>query len=273
MRRIKFTKMAATGNDFIVVDNRFSVIGFRFSAVAKKLCNRKSGIGADGLLVLEKSKKADLRMRVFNPDGSEPDMCGNGSRCMALYAKNKKIAPASMSIETAAGILSACVKKDKIKIKMTDPKNIKLSMNLNSMGKACRFHYINTGVPHAVFFTKNLEKIDLGVFGKNIRYHKAFYPDGANVNIVRVEKGNSLSIRTYERGVEAETLACGTGAVASAIVSHMIKGFDSPVNVYAGGGRLKIYFKGNSDKGFMDVFLEGEAREVFTGEIVLWYGI
>jgi diaminopimelate epimerase len=286
MRRIKFTKMVATGNDFIVVDNRLpltfvrgssvrdpeanaeeQVTGGRLQELAKKLCNRKFGIGADGLLVLEKSKKADFRMRIFNPDGSEPDMCGNGSRCMALYAKNRKIAPASMSIETAAGILSACAGKDKVKINMTDPKNIKLSMNLNSMGKACRLHYINTGVPHVVFFTKNLEKINLNVFGKNIRYHKAFYPDGANVNIVRVEKGNSLCIRTYERGVEAETLACGTGAVASAVVSHMIKRFDSPVNVYARGGRLKIYFKGNSDKGFMDVFLEGMAKEVFKGEI------
>jgi diaminopimelate epimerase len=292
--------MVATGNDFVVVDNRLQFAGYRLQVaprpcsgslgegsrerlpagrqecrgtgcrlqeLAKKLCDRKTGVGADGLLVLEKSKKADFKMRIFNPDGSEPDMCGNGSRCIALYAKNKKIASASMSIETTAGILYAHAGKDKVKINMTAPNDIKLSMDLSSMGKAYKFHYINTGVPHTIFFTRNLEKIDLGTFGKNLRYHKAFSPDGTNVDIVRVEKGNSLSIRTYERGVEAETLACGTGAVASAILSHMIKGVASPANVHTRGGKLKIYFKGNREEGFKGVFLEGQAKEVFSGKI------
>ena len=291
MKKINFTKMVATGNDFVVIDNRLSVLrlpagrqGLRsldltrdglkrdgehaepLSRLAKKLCNRKTGIGADGLLAVEKSKSADFRMRIFNPDGSEPGMCGNGSRCIALYAKNKKITPSSMSIETKAGLLYAVARKNKVKINMTEPKDIKLSINLKAGAKTYRLHRINTGVPHAVFFTNDLDKIDLNVFGKSIRYHSAFAPKGTNVNIVRIENASSVSIRTYERGVEAETLACGTGSVACALISNLVKNIKPPVKVFTRGGELKIYFK-RKDNKFYDVFLEGEAREVFSGEI------
>ncbi|TSA56265.1 diaminopimelate epimerase [bacterium] len=266
MKKINFTKMAATGNDFIVIDNRFSPSGCRL--LAKKLCDRKLGIGADGLLVLEKSVKADFKMRIFNPDGSEPDMCGNGSRCIALYAKNRKIAPASMPIETKAGLLYAVAGKNKVKINMTEPKDIKLSINLKAGAKTYRLHHINTGVPHTVFFTNEVDKIDLNAFGKSIRYHSMFAPEGTNVNIVRIENASSVSIRTYERGVEAETLACGTGSVACAIIFSLVKNIKSPVKVFAKGGELRIYFE-RKDNKFYNVFLEGEAREVFSGEICI----
>jgi diaminopimelate epimerase len=292
---INFTKMVATGNDFVVIDNRLQVAphtcsgsldegsrgrlpagrqecrgtGYRLRELAKRLCNRKTGIGADGLLILQKSEKADFRMRIFNLDGSEPDMCGNGIRCIALYARKKKIAPSAMSIETGAGILYARVGKNQVRINMTEPKGIILSMNLKINGRRYSLHRVNTGVPHIVCFMNNLNNIDLDSLARDIRYHKAFSPEGANVNIVSVRSTSHLSIRTYERGVEAETFACGTGAVASAIISNMVKKIPSPVNVQAQGGKLKIYFKGNAEKGFTDVFLEGEAKEVFTGKINL----
>jgi diaminopimelate epimerase len=261
--------MVATGNDFVVIDCRFHVSCCRLQELAKKLCDRKTGVGADGLIIVEKSKKADFRMRIFNPDGSEPDMCGNGSRCIALYAKLHKIANIPMSIETRAGILSAVTKKDKVKINMTNPKALKLSIGLKVKGKKYIMHHINTGVPHAVYFTRDVDAVDINSLGRHIRYHRFFQPHGTNFNVVEKMPGNAISIRTYERGVEEETLACGTGAVACAIISSIVRNFKSPVKVFTKGGELKIYFKGNSDKGFMDVFLEGEAKEVFSGKINL----
>lgn len=266
MKKINFSKMVATGNDFVVLDTRYWVPGTRYPVLAKRLCDRKIGIGADGMLLIEKSKSADFRMRIFNPDGSEPDMCGNGSRCAALYAKNKKIAACSMSIETRAGVLYAKAGKNKVKINMTEPKDIRLSIYLKSGAKAYRIHHIHTGVPHVVFFANDLDKIDLDAFGRSIRYHSAFTPEGTNVNIVSMKNKSSISIRTYERGVEAETLACGTGSVACALISNLAKGIKPPVRVFTRGGQLKIYFKPKDNK-FYDVFLEGPAKEVFSGEI------
>jgi diaminopimelate epimerase len=288
--------MVATGNDFIVIDNRLQVTphfcsphsvrdfagslgegsrggcrgtGCRLQELAKKVCSRKTGIGADGLLILEKSKCADFRMRIFNPDGSEPDMCGNGSRCIALYAKLHKIAKSPMTIETGAGILSAAVRNNKVKINMTNPKALKLSVIIKAKGKRYTIHHVNTGVPHAIYFTGNVDAIDMLSLGRKIRYHSSFKPQGTNFNVVEEVSGNTISIRTYERGVEAETLACGTGAVASAIISSIIKKISSPVNVHTKGGILKIYFKGNKKEGFAGVFLKGQAKEVFSGKIDL----
>lgn len=266
MKTIKFSKMVATGNDFVIVDNRRSYLVSRISHLAKKLCDRKLGIGADGLLLLEKSKCADFKMRIFNPDGSEPEMCGNGSRCIALYAKINRIASPNMSIETKAGILSAVVRNKLVKINMTEPKDIRLGINIELDKKAYQLHYINTGVPHAVYFVNELGRADLFGIGRGVRYHNAFMPCGANADFVKVKKKNAILMRTYERGVEAETLACGTGAVASAIISSIIKGFNSPIKVHAMGGDLTIYFKKKGKDKFSSVFLEGEAREVYWGQ-------
>lgn len=265
MRQMNFTKMVATGNDFVVVDNRKSVIGSRLSVIAKKLCDRKLGIGADGLILLEKSKKCDFKMRIFNPDGSEPDMCGNGSRCVALFANNEKIAKSGMSIETGAGVLSATVKSSNVKINMTDPKDLHLKLGLKIDNKIYQLNHINTGVPHVVCFANSIDSLDLFTLGRAIRYHRAFMPEGTNVNIVEAKRKNSIYVRTYERGVESETLACGTGSVASAIISGIIKGFKSPVKVHTKGGDLKIYFK-EKNKILGNVFLEGKAEVVFKGE-------
>jgi len=266
MRVIKFSKMVATGNDFVIVDNRKGIMGKRVSNFARQLCDRKSGIGADGLLLIEKSKIADFKMRIFNPDGSEPEMCGNGSRCAALYAKLNKIASHSMKIDTKAGLLSAKVGKADVKINMTEPKDIKLGIGLKLKNKHYKLHYINTGVPHAVCFVKDLDHVDLASFGRAVRYHRLFTPEGTNVNIVCLKNRVSILARTYERGVESETLACGTGSVASAVISAIIKGLKPPIMVGTKGGSLKIYF---TLKNYIvgNVYLEGEAREVFRGQV------
>lgn len=272
--------MQATGNDFVVIDssNQPALAGAKggpgkpvtsnqkLSLLATRLCDRRFGIGADGLLLLEKSKKADFKMRVFNPDGTEPDMCGNGLQCVALFAQKNKIAPSNMSVETKAGIINAEVKKNKVKIKMAKPESIKLDLDITIDGGDYQVHCVNTGVPHVIFYVDDLEKTDVYNLGRIARFHPLFMPKGANVNFVKISDKDSIKIRTYERGVEGETLACGTGAVACAIISSILKSMNSPITVYAKGGLLKIYFKKQGNK-FKDVFLEGEANIVFEGKI------
>jgi len=267
---VRFTKMVASGNDFIVLDNRdsrFSGAGKAFSAMAKALCERRFSIGADGLLVIEGSKKADIRMRILNPDGSEVAMCGNGSRCAALYAVEKSIAPHNMRIETRAGVLDAKVTGLRVKVKLTDPKKTKLNIAMKIGGKALKVHSINTGVPHAVVFTKNIDKADVNGLGSKIRYSKKFGKAGTNADFVQITGSQEIKVRTYERGVEAETLACGTGATASAIIASVVSGLKPHIDVHTASGEvLRIYFtiKGKKIK---DVYLEGEARTVCEGRI------
>ncbi len=261
--------MQATGNDFVVIDSanhKPQTTNRKLSELARKLCDRKFGVGADGLLLLEKSKKCDFKMRIFNPDGSEPEMCGNGIRCIAVFAHKNKIAPAKMSVETKAGILNAEVRGERVKINMTPPSSIKPGLNVSVDGKIYQIHYLDTGVPHLVYYVDGLDDADVYNFGRKLRYHGLFKPKGANVNFVKIQSKDSIRIRTYERGVEGETLACGTGAVASAIISSIVKRTKPPVKVQTGGGLLKVYFD-KTDNKFTDVFLEGEAHVVFEGKI------
>ena len=267
MTKIKFTKAVATGNDFIIVDNRSSDIKMQLSALSKKMCERKRSIGADGLLVIEASKKADFKMRIFNPDGSEAEMCGNGSRCVAMYAAAKKITKSDMTIETLAGILNATVKGDAIKVRLTEPKEIK--WNLCLMINKCPYHlnFVDTGVPHVVHFVDDLDKVDVKNLGAHIRGHSEFSPEGTNADFVKVVSKNNIKIRTYERGVEDETLACGTGAVASAIIAAESEKMSSPITVETRGGeKLKVYFE--MIKGeFKNVYLEGTGQLLYEGEM------
>ncbi|MFH0764628.1 MAG: diaminopimelate epimerase [Candidatus Omnitrophota bacterium] len=267
MKKILFTKAVATGNDFIIVDNRLGEIGANLSAAAKKLCDRKQGIGADGLLVLESSKKCDFKMRIFNPDGSEAEMCGNGSRCIALYAAKVKIAKPDMTIEAVAGILNAGVKDDVVKVKLTDPKDIKWNFCLEIGRCPYKVSFVNTGVPHVIHFTEDLDKIDVKNLGSHIRRHGEFSPDGTNADFVKVVDKHNIKVRTYERGVEDETLACGTGAVASAIISAEVEKMPSPVTVHTQSGeRIKVYFE-TIGGNFRNVYLEGGAKLVYEGVI------
>jgi len=268
MDEIKFTKAVATGNDFIIIDNRSPALSAKdLSALAKKACARRFSIGADGLLALEASKIADFKMRIFNPDGSEAEMCGNGSRCIALYALNKGIVKTEMTIDTIAGTLNASVKGDIVKVKLPDPKDIK--WNFCVMINKCpyKLNFVDTGVPHVVHFVDDLDKVDVKKMGSHIRNHGEFSPEGTNADFVKVADKHNIKIRTYERGVEDETLACGTGAVASAIISAESEKMASPVNVETRSGeKLKVYFE-MIDGEFKNVYLEGKAGLVYDGAL------
>ncbi|MCX5707226.1 MAG: diaminopimelate epimerase [Candidatus Omnitrophica bacterium] len=234
MLKINFTKMVASGNDFVVID-KLQAISYKLQTLARILCDRKYGIGADGLLILEKSKGADIRMRIFNSDGSEAQMCGNGARCAALYKGRK-----SIKIITKAGIVAAQLNGDNIKIKLTDPKDLKLNFPLRVSGRVIRVNFINTGVPHAVIFVEGLGRINVVRIGREIRQDKKFAPGGTNVNFIEILAQNLLKIRTYERGVEDETLACGTGSAASSLIAYRLSLIKKPVKVLTRSGENAV---------------------------------
>ena len=260
---IQFTKAVATGNDFIIIDNRSGSAG-SLKAVAQKLCDRRR-IGADGLLVIETSKKADFKMRIFNRDGSEAEMCGNGSRCAALYASRRKLASGEMTIETIAGVLKATVKGDVVKVMLTEPKDIRWNFCLMIHKCPYKLSFVNTGVPHVVHFVDDLDKIDVKNIGSYMRNHGEFAPEGTNADFVKIVDRKNIKVRTYERGVEDETLACGTGSVASALIAAEAEKMTSPVTVETRSGeKLRVYFdkvRGN----FKNVYLEGKAELMYEG--------
>lgn len=280
---IKFSKMVASGNDFVVAE--LQATGSYLRNLAKNICNRKYGVGADGLLILEKSKVADIKMRIFNADGSEAQMCGNGARCVALYVAGRPLhVPGKVSIQTKAGIIESKVNGDNVnpftntkdlrekhkicngvKIKLTDPKDIKLDVPITVNGRKIKVNFVDTGVPHVVVFVQGLDKIDALNLGRSIRNHKRFSPRGTNVNFVEVLKSDSIKIRTYERGVEDETLACGTGSVASALIFALKTATEDKINVQTKGKEiLQVYFKKQGSK-LNDVWLAGKAKMVCQG--------
>jgi diaminopimelate epimerase len=268
---LEFTKMVASGNDFIVIAGHRTPDTGHLPNLAKKMCDRKYGIGADGVLVLDKVKKADLRMRIFNADGSEAEMCGNGARCAALYFSCHLVRGHSpqqkIIIQTKAGIIESLVNKDTVRIKLTEPKSLKFDIPIKVNGRGLKVNFINTGVPHTVIFVDGLDKIGVFNLGRLIRNHKQFSPAGTNVNFVEVLNNNSIRIRTYERGVEDETLACGTGSTAAALIAayHLPLITGGLINVHTKGGEiLKVYYKKVGDN-FKDVWLEGKASIVYKG--------
>lgn len=265
---IEFYKMSGSGNDFILIDNRDQVLdGLDLKSFASSVCRRKVSVGADGLIVIENSDRADFRWKFFNADGSEAEMCGNGGRCAARFAFLKGIAGERLSFETKAGIIDAQVRGDVVKLRLTDPKDLKLDCVIPVMGAEFPLSSINTGVPHAVAFIDGIEDFNVFGYGREIRFHEAFKPAGTNVNFVRKEGKGRIRVRTYERGVEDETLACGTGAVASALIASSKRLVDSPVEILVKSGEiLTIHFerKGNE---FSKVYLEGKASVIYEGRI------
>ena len=258
MQKIKFTKMVASGNDFVVIDKK--PVG-NLCALTRALCDRKFGAGADGLLLISKVKNADLRMRIINADGSEAEMCGNGARCAALFSGKK-----NARILTLAGLINTRVCGSQVKIQLTEPKSIEPDIHLKVNGRPIKVNFINTGVPHVVVFVNGLEKMDVDSIGRLIRYHIKFAPAGTNVNFVEVQEGNLIRVRTYERGVEGETLACGTGSTASALIFALKNNLKGLVRVKTQSREvLKIHFNKDMDN-FKDVWLEGSARIVYKGE-------
>ncbi|MBU3912134.1 MAG: diaminopimelate epimerase [Candidatus Omnitrophica bacterium] len=267
MEKMKFTKMVATGNDFVIIDNRGrrqEAGGRAWPQIAKVLCARKTGIGADGLLALEKSNKADFKMRVINADGSEAEMCGNGLRCAAMYACGRK---KDLKIETLAGIYEVKITgRRQVRIKMEEPRGLRLNIDIKVNDRELRVDYIDSGVPHTVIFVQGLDGMDVDSIGRAVRYHAEFGRRGANVDFVEMIDDENIKMRTYERGVEGETLACGTGAVASGIISNRRQGTGDKVKVHTKGGVLKVCFKNKNEK-ITDVYLEGEVKKVYAGEV------
>ena len=266
---VEFYKMSGSGNDFILIDNLNGALAAdEWVSLVPRLCARKGAVGADGLIIIEKSERADFRWRFFNADGSEVDMCGNGGRCAARFALIKQIAPAQMSFETGAGIIDATVSGETVKLRLTDPREAALDYELETAVGMLTVSSINTGVPHVVHFVDDLEHFDVFRTGSMIRYHEHYRPAGTNANFVRVLDGHAIQVRTYERGVEGETLACGTGSAASALIGDRRGLVSSPVEVLVQSGeRLKIYFD-RTEAGYRNVYLEGAAKVVYQG--LLW---
>ena len=260
--------MVASGNDFIVIDNRSGVFKNPVKT-ASELCRLHTGVGADGVLLVEKSKKADFKMRIINSDGSEAEACGNGFRCIALYAKEKMGFSSSFRFESLAGIIHAQIKGKNVRVQMVNPSGLRMRAQLQVEGHRLHYSFLNTGVPHAVIFVQGLEKIDVPNLGRAIRYHQDFKPKGTNVNFVEVKGPRDINVRTYERGVENETLACGTGSTASAIITCLSGYVKPPVRVHTRGGEiLTVDFQRNGEK-LTNVTLEGEASFVYEGKLNL----
>ena len=264
--KIEFYKMSGSGNDFIIIDNMdLSLNVGDLPSFARNVCQRKISVGADGLLLIEPSKIADFKWQFFNSDGSVAEMCGNASRCVARYAYLKGIAPKKMSFETLAGIISAEVNDDVVKVRLTDPSPLKPGIKININGNEIILDFIDTGVPHTVCFIDNVENCSAVDDGRKIRRHEYFQPRGTNANFVSVIDRHKIRVRTYERGVEDETLACGTGDVAAVLAAAQRDLVDSPVDVTVQSGEtLRIYFSRKNDR-FAEIYLEGMVKIVYQG--------
>ncbi|MBN1688792.1 MAG: diaminopimelate epimerase [Candidatus Omnitrophica bacterium] len=264
MNEILFSKMAASGNDFVVVDNRRKIIR-NAKFFAQKICRRHFSVGADGVLLLEKSKKAAFRMRILNADGSEAEACGNGFRCVSLFAHRKLRYPKRFKFESLAGVIEARMKGERICVELPDPSHLKRDRKLRVLGRSFAYDFVNTGVPHVVVLVRHVNGVDVERFGRAIRYHRHFKSKGANVNFVQPVGRHRLRVRTYERGVEAETLACGTGSTASAVIGGLKGIVSSPVQIQTRGGEILTIRYQCSTRGISNVSLEGEANFVYEG--------
>ncbi len=265
---IHFWKMNGSGNDFVVLDNREGSLRLSAEAVAR-LCHRHFGVGADGLLLVEPAENgADYRMRYYNSDGGEAEMCGNGARCFARFVnKLNHDSLEHVSFETMAGVIEASFPGDDVRVDLSEPFDLSLNESLNAGGNQLTVHSVNTGVPHAVLVVDDLATVDLDALGAAIRRHERFAPAGTNVNFMQVLAPGKISVRTFERGVEGETLACGTGMVANAIIHHELTGAPPPVAVTVhSGDTLHVDFH-EEDGRYTNVSLTGPAEFVFEGEI------
>jgi diaminopimelate epimerase len=263
--QIDFTKMSGAGNDFIVIDNREGLYNLNHEQV-RAMCTRRTGIGADGLILVEASESTDFRMNYHNADGFPGSMCGNGGRCAVYFAWLLGIRPAGPRYAFEAGTdrYEAEVTGDEsVRLHMLPPSDFRDSFQVGAW--SC--HYVNTGSPHAIVYANNLDKLDVFTEGNAIRHRKDLFPEGTNVNFLEVTAPNALSIRTFERGVEDETLACGTGTVAAALMSYRLgKVASSPVRVKVRSGEtLMVGFNDAMD----EIYLEGPAKVVYRGTITL----
>jgi len=278
---IPFMKLSGSGNDFILVDNRERVVApKRASALAAQVCTHRMSVGGDGMILIERSRRADFRWRLFNADGSEAEFSGNGARCAARFAYLKRIAGLRMRFETLAGLIEAEMVSSKgrstrgrksaleeVKVRFPDPKGLRLNVPVTIDGTEREAHFLDTGVPHCVYVVDDPDKIDVVGIGRPTRYHPLFQPAGTNVNFISIANPHTIRIRTYERGVEDETLACGTGSIASALIAGLIAKAESPVTLIPRSGlKLTVHFTSDGTT-FTDVYLQGDARAVYEGNM------
>jgi diaminopimelate epimerase len=265
---LNFTKMNGAGNDFVLADNRTHKLKVTREQIVR-ICDRHRGVGADGLILLVPctSGKADWAWEFYNSDGSEGEMCGNGARCFARYVQKLAIQERGFTFETKAGVIKADLNGDRVTVNLTKPREMRLNEELPLAAGKQIIHSVDTGVPHAVLFVSDADKAMVQQLGSEIRWHQRFAPRGTNVNFVQVLGPDQIRVRTFERGVEGETLACGTGVTASALISARVHGFQSPVKVQVQGrDQLEVSFKFDGND-FADVRLNGPAEFVFEGTI------
>jgi diaminopimelate epimerase len=267
---LEFTKMNGAGNDFVLLDGRGQKPRLTREQIVR-LCDRHRGIGADGLILLvpSASGQADWAWEFYNSDGSIGEMCGNGARCFARFVQQRTGVQRELSFETLAGVIRASFQGERVTVSLTEPKELRLNEPLPLASGKQVVHSVDTGVPHAVLFVPNADQARVSELGPEIRRHAHFQPRGTNVNFVQVLGPGHIRVRTFERGVEGETLACGTGVTASALIASRVQHFGSPVKVQVqGGDELQVSFK--EDHGaFTEVRLTGPAEFVFEGRIEL----
>jgi diaminopimelate epimerase len=261
MSTIHFHKYQATGNDFVLIDNRAGTHSLSKNQIAK-ICDRRFGVGADGLLLIEKHLTLDFNLVYYNSDGSQ-SLCGNGTRAAVKMASSLGMVKGKTSFNAYDGLHEAeLLPNDIVRLKMNDVKEVR------SLGED---FFLNTGSPHLIRFVSNLKDYKVVEEGQKIRYSDDYKPNGTNANFVELQKGNSIFVRTYERGVENETLSCGTGVTAAALAASF-KGYESPVQIKVRGGELSVEFKSKSTGQtvlFHDIFLIGPAKMVFEGDLEL----
>ncbi|MBI3194129.1 MAG: diaminopimelate epimerase [Ignavibacteriae bacterium] len=271
---IRFTKMTGAGNDFVMIENRDGKLLLDWSEAAPILCNRHYGIGADGLIVIEKSDKTDFRMNYFNADGSYGGMCGNGGRCSAMFVFDS-VQKNEVKFEALDYIYTARKIGGEVTLLMKNPIDLQLNKEIQIERNSFKYQYVNTGSPHVVIYDDRLPEIyqieiqQKGIerLGKLIRYHQAFQNEGTNVNFIRLLENNSIKMRTYERGVEGETLACGTGSVACAVITSAVHNYPSPIQVQTQSNETLLVGFNKNGNSFTGIELTGSAKVVFSGSL------
>ncbi len=258
--KIHFYKYQGTGNDFVMIDNRNNQFPKLDTSLINKLCDRRFGVGADGLILLENEKDLDFKMVYFNADGNESSMCGNGGRCFVAFANRLKVIDKSAIFNAVDGLHQATIKNGNVSLQM---------VNVNTVESFDSHLYLNTGSPHHVEFVDNIDEIDIKTTGRKIRNGAPYFEEGTNVNFAELINENTIKVRTYERGVEDETLSCGTGVTAVAIAAHF-KGLikNNAINIEALGGNLTIHFE-RENNNYTNIMLTGPATFVFEGDFEL----
>jgi diaminopimelate epimerase len=256
--KVHFYKYQATGNDFVVMDNRDGKLSLTKEQI-EKICDRRFGVGADGLMLIERHASLNFNVEYFNSDGSQ-SLCGNGSRAAVHFASKLGLVNGKSTFNAYDGAHTAeLLSTGIIRLKMNDVVEVKTIGN---------DYFLNTGSPHYIRFVDNIHEYPVVEEGRKIRYSEAFKPGGTNVNFVQHLSDNTIYVRTYERGVEDETLSCGTGVTAAAIAASL-KGYTSPVNIKVKGGDLSVEFKSGQSGTFTEIFLVGPAKMVFEGDLEL----